>query len=466
MNLKKFLNNKVVKASGWYTITEVFLKGIAFLTIPIFTRLLSTSDYGLASLYTSWVAFFTIIIGLNLNTSITKGKYDFKEEYDSFVSSVIFLSVLVFFGYIIIFTLLRDRIQSITGFSGAIFYFLLFQAYFSFIRTSLIAKLRVEYRYKKISIITILINIIGVILSIVLIVYVFHEQSYIGKIIGNGILIIIFGIVFLWYLLKTGGKKLINTVYWRYALMLSLPLIFHSLSSLVNAQFDRIIINKYIGESATGLYSFAYNVGMIMTVLTHALDQAWSPFVYETMESGNFKSLKLKGEIYRNFYTLAYSIVLLLSPELIKIMANEAYWESMVIIPYIFAGYYLSYMYTLEVKTEFFYRKTNLISIGTLLSAAINIVLNIIFIPKFGYIAAAVTTTVSYLFLFIFHYVITSKVMKKSVYGLKFHIHSLASMITITAYYVLFIDNYIMRILGVLLVIVLVYLLLKKTNSK
>jgi O-antigen/teichoic acid export membrane protein len=183
------------------------------------------------------------------------------------------------------------------------------------------------------------------------------------------------------------------------------------------------------------------------------------------MESGDIDSLKLKGKIYRNFYTLAYAIVLLLSPELIKIMANEIYWESMVIIPYIFAGYYLSYMYTLEVKTEFFYRKTNLISIGTLLSALINIVLNIIFIPKFGYIAAAVTTTISYLFLFIFHYVITSKVIKKSVYGLKFHIHSLVSMLAITTYYLFFVDNLFMRILGVLLVIVLGYLLLKNQKQ-
>jgi O-antigen/teichoic acid export membrane protein len=60
------------------------------------------------------------------------------------------------------------------------------------------------------------------------------------------------------------------------------------------------------------------------------------------------------------------------------------------------------------MKTEFFYRKTGLISLGTLLSAIINITLNIIFVPKFGYIAAAITTTISYLFLFIFHYLITS----------------------------------------------------------
>ena len=464
--IKKVFNNKVVKAGSWYTFTELFLKGITFLTIPIFTRLLSTVDYGIVSLYTTWVSIFTIIIGLNLNTSITKAKYDFRDEYDSFVSSIIFLSLVIFLGYIIIFTTLGSKIQSISGFSGFLFYFMIFQSYFSFIRTSLIAKLRVEYKYKKISIISILINIIGVITSIALIIYLFEDKTYIGKILGNGIFIIISGLFFLIYLLKSGSGKLINKNYWKYALVLSIPLIFHSLSGIINAQFDRIIINKYVGESATGLYSFAYNIGMIMTVLTYALDQAWSPYVYETMETGNINDLKIKGKIYRDFYTLAYAILLLLSPEIIRIIADEAYWESLVIIPYIFAGYYFSYMYTLEVKTEFFYRKTNLISVGTLFSAIINIILNIAFVPRFGYVAAAATTTVSYLFLFVFHYFITSKVIKKSVYGLNFHIQSLLFMVSITMYYIIFVDNLIMRITGILMILALGYWSLVKKMVK
>ena len=128
MNIKDVLNHKVVKAGSWYTITEFFLKGITFLTIPVFTRLLSTADYGIASLYTTWVGIFTIIIGLNLDVSITKGKYDFKDDYDQFVSSVIFLSFLVFLAYILIFTLMGNKIQSITGFTGFLFYFMLLQA--------------------------------------------------------------------------------------------------------------------------------------------------------------------------------------------------------------------------------------------------------------------------------------------------------------------------------------------------
>lgn len=320
--VKAIYNNRVVKAGSWYTITEFFLKGITFLTIPIFTRLLSPSDYGIASLYTTWIGIFTILIGLNLNTSITRGKYDFKDDYDAFVSSTMFLSVIIFVCYIIIFLLFDDIIQNMTGLSKGLFYLMIFQAYFSFVRTSIIAKLRVEYNYKLISIISIAINVIGVLLLIWLIIFVFQEHPYIGKVLGSGILVIITGIVFLGYLIIPGREKLCNYDYWKYALALSIPLILHSLSSIVNAQFDRIIINRYIGESATGLYSFAYNVGMIMTVLVQALDQAWSPWVYEMMEENNFEKIRFRGRIYRDVFSIAFAGLLFFSPEIIKVMAD------------------------------------------------------------------------------------------------------------------------------------------------
>jgi len=465
MSIKSMVNNKVVKAGSWYTLTEFFLKGITFITIPIFTRLLTPSDYGIASLYTTWVGIFAIIIGLNLNVSITKGKFDFKDNYDTFVSSIMFLSLLILLGYIIAFLLFGDMIKNLTGLSTGLFYFMIFQAYFTFVRNSIIAKFRVEYKYKLVSIISIAINILGVLLSIYLILFIFDERPFLGKVLGSGFLVIAQGIIFLVYIIIPGRGKLWNYSYWKYALVLSIPLILHSLSGIVNSQFDRIIINRYLGESATGLYSFAYNVGMILTVLTHALDQAWSPWVYEMMEKRNFRKIRSRGKIYRNVFSIAYAGLLFFSPEIVKVLADARYWESLNIVPYIFAGYYFSYLYTLEVKTEFFYGKTSLISVGTLLSAIINVVLNIIFVPIYGYIAAAITTTISYLFLFIFHYLITNRVIKQSVYGLKFYLISIAHMFVITIFYILFREIIAIRIVGILIIAVLAFRYFKKVNG-
>jgi len=468
--IKKLTLHKVIKSAGWYTLTEFFIKGITFLTIPIFTRILTPTDYGLASVYLSWVSILSIIIGLNLNTSITRARYDFKDDYDTFVSSIMFLSLLIFGGYLLLFVVFQSLISRLSGFESIIIFLMLVHAYFSFVKNSIITKFRVLYQYKKISIISIIISLLGVILSIILILFVFNNQPYIGKILGNASLIILFGIVFLIYLIKKGysSKKIINKSYWKYAILLSLPLMVHALSSIVNAQFDRIVINYYIDSETTGLYSFAYNIGMIISVLTMSLDQAWSPWVYETMDKGEYIKVKDKGKIYRTIYTALFGGLLLISPEIIRIMAAESYWPALEITPFIFLGYYFGYMYTLEVKTEFYFKRTGLISVASIFAAIINIILNLIFVPRYGYVAAAATTTISFFFLFIFHYLITSKVIKVKVYGIKFHIMSMIMAFLITGYYVLFTEMIFMRMLGAILlgIYLLIYLTKNfKTNG-
>lgn len=457
MNLKTILNHKVVKAGGWYTVTEFFIKGIGFLTIPIFTRLLTPEDYGIATLYLTWVSIFTIIVSLNLNTTFNKGKFDFKEDYNQLVSSTMMLSLIVFFIYVALFVIFNDFFTNLTGLTQGLFYLMIIQAYFSFVKTSIITKFRVEYKYKLISIISMIIAIGGIILSIFLITNFFEEQRYLGKIIGGAVLIVIAGPVFLYYLLSV-GRVYLNFKYWKYALFLSVPLIIHSLSGVLNVQFDRIVINKYVGDAAVGIYSFAYSIGMMISVLIHSLNQAWTPWVFEKMNEKKYTLIKSRGANYRDFVTLVYAGILLLSPEIIKVMADQRYWEGIQIIPWVFMAYYFSYMYTLEVNVELYYKKTGLISIGTLISALINIILNFIFVPIYGYMAAAVTTTISYLLLFIFHYLLTSKVIKHRVYGLKFHLVSFGYLIVINLYFILFIDFMLMRIIGCFIFLLLFYL--------
>jgi len=173
-------------------------------------------------------------------------------------------------------------------------------------------------------------------------------------------------VVFIWhgdsysYYPFLKGKKLVSKEYWKYALIISIPLIFHNLSGIVNAQFDRILINKYIGASETGIYSFAYNVGMIITVLWTSTNQAWVPWFFEKMGKEDHINIRKRAKNFRDFFTLVYILILFLSPEIIKIMADEAYWEGLYIIPFIFMAYYFNLMYSFEANIEFFTKKLSI----------------------------------------------------------------------------------------------------------
>lgn len=462
-NLKTLLNHKVVKAGSWYTLTEFFLKGVTFFTIPIFTRLLSTADYGIVSLYETWVKIFSIFLMLGISVSISNAKIDFKYKYNQFTSSVTFLSLISFVAFLIILIFFDNFFVKITGFPKLLFYFMFVQAYFKGINEILIAKLRFEYKYKAVSIISIFIVIIEIILSIYLILNIFTRDKFYGAITGKGSLVIFSGLIFIFFIFYK-GKEFVNLKYWKYSLILGVPIIFHSLSHIINSQFDRILINKYIDATSTGIYSFAYNVGMVVTVFLGSMNTAWLPWSYEKMGCQDFKKIKIKAEIYRNIFSYIYIVVLFLTPELIKIMSEKSYWIGLNIIPWIFMAYFFQYMYTFEVNTEFFFKKNKLIAFGTIISAILNIFLNILFIPKYGYVAAAITTVFSYFFLFVFHFIITSFIIKKNIYGMKFHLVSFFYVLVITILFLIFQNLLYMRLIVILLITFL--MVMKLNNNK
>ena len=106
-------------------------------------------------------------------------------------------------------------------------------------------------------------------------------------------------------------------------------------------------------------------------------------------------------------------MVMLGTPELVKLLGAKVYWEAMYSVIPIVAGGYLVFLYSLPASVEYYHAKTGFIGVGTGAAAVINIVLNFIFISRFGYLAAAYTTLAAYFLYFIFHYIIAWHIQKK-----------------------------------------------------
>ena len=100
---------------------------------------------------------------------------------------------------------------------------------------------------------------------------------------------------------------------------------------------------------------------------------------------------------------------MLIAPEMLMIMGGENYISSMYVIPPVMLGCLFQYIYTMYVNIEQFMKKTVGMAFGSALAAIINVALNMLFIPKYGYIAAAYTTLVSYGFLLVFHYILVKE---------------------------------------------------------
>ena len=95
---------EAVKASLWFTICSILQKGISFITVPIFTRMLSTEEYGVISLFGAWQNIITIFATLNLSYQIfNNGMVKYENDQDGYTTAMLglsnFATVLVFAGY-------------------------------------------------------------------------------------------------------------------------------------------------------------------------------------------------------------------------------------------------------------------------------------------------------------------------------------------------------------------------------
>jgi O-antigen/teichoic acid export membrane protein len=266
-----------------------------------------------------------------------------------------------------------------------------------------------KLEYRKRTILMVLPNLLINIISIISIMYLLKTDLYMGKIVPSAIINILLGLIIL-LIIFNKSKVFNNRIYWSYSYKVSLPIVIHGLSLNILSQSDRIMLTSLIGASDTGVYSLIYNFGMLITVIGVSLESVWIPWFTNKMKEKNIFIINENVKKYIYLMTFAVCSIIILSPELIRIMSPKEYWVGIKIVPQIVVACYIIFLYTLYVNVEHFYKKTNIIALFTLIAATLNIILNGLFIPKFGFYAAATTTILSYLVLLILHYNYSKKI--------------------------------------------------------
>ena len=255
-------------------IGNLFDKAIVFLTVPIFTRMMSTNDYGIVNTYLSWVSILSLIVGLSLGNSIRSAYIEYKDDINGYISSILFLSLLNFILTSIII------IGFVKIFAKNIDYMLvvlcLVQSFMSFIINTISIKYMMGIEFIKRTLLLALPNIVITIISIIFISNM-SKEKYLGRILAYVLVFTIIGMIYFIRCIII-GKKLISKEYWKYAISLSLPLIFHGLCMNILATSDRTIITIFKGASEAGIYSLVYNFSMIATVVVSSLESVWIPW--------------------------------------------------------------------------------------------------------------------------------------------------------------------------------------------
>lgn len=400
-----------VKAFFWFLVCSFIQKGIIALTTPIFTRILTTAEYGQFSVFNSWLQIITPIVCLNLYAGVySQGIVKFEEDRNRYSSSLQGLVLTLVSLWMVIYLVARDFWNHLLSLSTSEMIAMILIIWTSGVFAFWSMNQRVDFKYRELVIFTILASVLQPIVSIL---FMYHSKDKVlARVWGIAVVqIALYSWMFVSQMIR--GKQFFSLKYWKYALKFNIPLLPHYLSMNVLSSSDRIMISSMVGQEQAGIYYLAYSVSLVMTIFNTALLQTIEPWIYRKLKEN--KADQIASVAYPCFILIAALNILLImfAPEVITIFAPTSYQEAIWTIPSVALSVFFMFLYTFFATFEFYYEKTHYIAGATVGGALLNIALNCIGIQKFGYVAAGYTTLFSYILFAVLHYYFMRKICKQ-----------------------------------------------------
>ena len=405
-------DGKVAKATAWYLVSSFLLKGVGLITTPIFARILTKEEYGLFNNFSFWLGIITIIATLSLSASLMRARFDFQDDLFSYISSILLLgslfTILVGGGLWLNIT----RVTSLFSLEKKYILILLLYVLTSPAYEMFLTVQRFNYRYKVFVTLSISTTVASILLSFLFIGLM--EDHLLGRVLGAYLPnFLVSCILYGWFLYK--GKS-IRLSHWSYALPVALPYAFHLLSGNLLSSSDRAMITKICGAESTALYSMAYSIAATVSIVWNSLNNAFSPWLGEMLNEKKYDRIRKYSYGYVGVFSFLILGVMLAAPEILLFMGGKPYLEAQNAIPPVIAGYFFIFIYSMYVNVEQYEKKTLGMAVATGLAALFNIVTNALFIPRYGYLAAAYTTLAGYIFLFLAHYFLVRRLGLHRIY--------------------------------------------------
>ncbi|WP_165253946.1 oligosaccharide flippase family protein [Adlercreutzia sp. ZJ304] len=404
---------KEMKASVWYTVCSIVQKSIGLLTVPIFTRLLTTEDYGLTNVYNTWLSMIAIFATLNLqygsfNTAMVKFEED-RERYISSIQSLVTLITVVVFAILLLFC---DQVSQATGLPTVLIAIMGIEILAQFAFGLWVGKKRFDFEYKGIVAITLLVSALIPILGIAMVLSVETGRGEM-RILSMVLVQFVFYSVLYFYNAKR-GKCFFDRKFWKYALGMNLVLLPYYLAQMAFNSSDLLMINQICGMADAGLYGVAYSFAVVLTFVISAISNSFIPWKYRKIKEGDLEPVPNTTNALALLVACMMSMLILIGPEIMIILAAPQYFEARWIIPPVAASMFFLFLTQVFVDIEFLFEARFMLVLGSLVAAITNIVLNAIFLPQFGYIAAGYTTLASYILFWLCNWLSCRQTLKRT----------------------------------------------------
>lgn len=421
----------------------------SFLLIPLFTNHFLTEDYGWADLLQSYILLLIPILTLRLDSAVFRFLIDKRNDEDGKEKVITNVLYMLF-----ILTILTVIIGIVLVMFVKITYFKLcvLNVIIMMISNVLIQVLRGLGNNKSYSISSVITGIVGILVnSILILVFDFNASSiFISSIISN--LLVIFYVVFVTKIYKYFKKDKISKKQIKSILAYSLPMIPNSLSWWIVNVSDRTLITLFLGKAFNGIYTVSCKFSNVLNSIFSIFSMSWQESASMHIDEDDRDEF-FSDMISRLFmlFSCASLLIMAFLPIFYNLLIGKDYLSSYNYIPILLYANSWNVMINLLGGIYIALKKTKEIANTTILSAVINLIIDLLLIKSIGIYAACISTLVACFSMSIYRYIDCKKYLNIKVDFMKIIIFTLIFVISMVMY---LINNIYLNIINVVLALI------------
>ena len=411
--LKSFFKDTII-----YGLATVLPRLMNFILVPLHTDTLDTASYSDNTYFYVYAAFFNVLLTYGMETAFFRffsKENEKKKVYSTTLISLV-VSTITVFAVVMIFNqslaeFVNLRLDYFNYLIGVLVLDTLVVAPFAYLRAT---GKPIKFTFIKLS------NIFTYVLLNFFFLWAIPKYNiefsgyektdlvkyiFIANLAASAVTIILL----LPYFLKT--KWIFDKAIFKQMLNYGLPIMIAGLAYVINENFDKWLIPDVLGKDINGAYAGCYKLAVFMTIFIQAFRLGAEPFFFNHAKEKNAKNTYA---LIMKYFVICGALMLLFIVGFIDvfkalIVRDEAYWKAIEIVPIVLlANLFLGIYFNLAI----WYKLTDKTRFGmyiSIIGAIITIALNIMLLPKYGFVAAAWTTLIAYAIMMITSYTLGQK---------------------------------------------------------
>lgn len=395
-------NNKMLAINTMILgIGQFIPKIIAIFTLPILTKIFSTEEFGIYDLIISFSSLFLPIMTLLIQQAVFRfliSEKDKNKASSYITSSIIFVTILSF-----VTLLITCVINYFIGFDLKII-LLAFAVYFFGAIYDLFAQ--ICRGFGKNIYYSIAVTIYSIINMLLLLFLILINIMNIYSVLLLVAISYMFSCVYLFFKLKINKyfemkSFSINVI--KEFLKYSVPIIPSSISLWVVNLSDRFLILYFLGAGLSGIYAAASKIPNLLGTVVNVFNLAWTEVAARSSKEKDKE--RYYSDLFYNLYSFVFGILFFLitfSPWMYKLLIDEKFSDGFYQMPILFVGILINTFVSFYGGIYISLKKTKQVGISSLIGGILNVIINILFIEKYGLYVASISTVVSYLIICIY----------------------------------------------------------------